>query len=549
MSLSPEEIDALIKHPESEQLEFKEARQSLGTDTTIEYCVALANEGGGKLLVGVTDKPPRKVQGTSAFTDTNKIKSRLVNELRLHVEVDAVEHPDGRVLVFNVPSRPAGVPLDFKGRYWMRTGESLVQMTPDRLKRIFNETGTDYSAEICPGASLGDLDREAIENFCETWKRKADNPNIETLSVEQLLSDAELVDDRGVTYAALILLGSRKSLSRYLPDMEVIFEYRSSEASTGYQQRREYREGFFSFNDELWREIDARNETHSLEEGLYRRDIPTFDERIIREAILNAVCHRDYRRAGSTFVRQFPKKLEVESPGGFAPGVTPDNILWKQVPRNRRIAEALAKCGLVERSGQGARLMFERSILESKPQPDFSRTDETEVFLTLYGEIQDPNLLRFFEKIGEETLSTFSTQDLLVVAHVHKDEPVPEDLQDRVPRLERIGAIEKKGRGRGRRYLLSKRFYEFVGERGTYTRRSGLDRETNKALLLRHIESNGSTGVRFQEFSEVLPAQTRGSLQSLTRELKGEGKAHPIGRTRGARWYPGPPPEESANDG
>ena len=199
--------------------------------------------------------------------------------------------------------------------------------------------------------------------------------------------------DCEATYAALVLLGTHRALGKHLPHAEVIFEYRSSEASTPYQQRREFREGFFLFDEELWNAIDAHNEVYQYEEGLFVGDIPTFDRRVVREALLDAVSRRDYRNGGSTFVRQFPGKLEVVSPGGFTAGVTPENILWKQAPRNRRIADVFAKCGLVERSGQGARLMFERSIRDGKLRPDFSGTDDYEVFLTLHGEVRDPMIL------------------------------------------------------------------------------------------------------------------------------------------------------------
>jgi ATP-dependent DNA helicase RecG len=91
---------------------------------------------------------------------------------------------------------------------------------------------------------------------------------------------------------------------------------------------------------------------------------PTFNEKVVREAVLNAVAHRDYKSAGSIFVRQFPRKVEVQSPGGFPYGVSPENMLWKQHPRNRRIAEVFLKCGLVERSGQGANLMFKETICQ-----------------------------------------------------------------------------------------------------------------------------------------------------------------------------------------
>jgi len=114
-------------------------------------------------------------------------------------------------------------------------------------------------------------------------------------------------------------------------------------------------------------------------------DILTFSEGAVREAILNAVSHRDYRRAGSVFVRQYPRRIEVVSPGGFPAGITVENILYRQLPRNRRIAETLERCGLVERSGQGANRMFEESIRQAKPLPDFAGTDQYQVALTLHG--------------------------------------------------------------------------------------------------------------------------------------------------------------------
>lgn len=408
MSVSIEQLEDWMKGVEDEHLEFKEAKNQYNTDKLIRYCSALANERGGKMILGVTDKKPRRVVGTKAFHESNDVKAKLVDKLKLRIEVSEVAHPDGRVLVFEVPPRPIGTPIACDGAYLMRAGEDLVPMTPDMLGRIFDEAGPDYSAEICPKATLDDLDPRAVENMRKMWIQKSGNEALLNIELEQLLDDAELVLDGEVTYAALVLLGSHRALGKHLPHAEVIFEYRSNESSTPFQQRREFREGFFAFDEELWNVIDARNEVYQYEEGFFVGDIPTFDRRIVREALLNAVSHRDYRNGGATFVRQFPEKLEVVSPGGFTAGVTPENILWKQAPRNRRIADVFAKCGLVERSGQGARLMFERSIRDGKLRPDFAGTDDYEVFLTLHGEVRDPRFLEFFSKVGQETLSPLS---------------------------------------------------------------------------------------------------------------------------------------------
>ena len=171
-------------------------------------------------------------------------------------------------------------------------------------------------------------------------------------------------------------------------------------------------------------------------------DIPAFNEAVVREAVLNALAHRDYRLPGSIFVRQFPRRLEIVSPGGFPPGIHATNLLWRQSPRNRRIADDCAKCGLVERSGQGANRMFEESIKEGKPRPDFTRTDDYQVELTLRGEIQNPAFLGFLQKIGSERLATFGTRDLLVLDAVQREEPLPEDLKEHLPHLLDEGIVE-----------------------------------------------------------------------------------------------------------
>ena len=139
------------------------------------------------------------------------------------------------------------------------------------------------------------------------------------MSEKQLLEDAGLTEDGGVTYAALVLLGSKKGLGRHLAQAEVIFEYRSNEASTPYQERREYREGLLSFHDDLWEEINKRNDIQSFQSGFFRNDVPTFNERAVREALLNAVGHRDYQHPSSVFVKQYPHKLTVVSLAGCPP--------------------------------------------------------------------------------------------------------------------------------------------------------------------------------------------------------------------------------------
>jgi ATP-dependent DNA helicase RecG len=225
----------------------------------------------------------------------------------------------------------------------------------------------------------------------------------------------------------------------------------------------------------------------------------------VREALLNAVARRDYRFGGSVFVRQFPGRLGIVSPGGFPRDITPENIINQQNPRNRRLAEALAKCGLVERAGQELNLLVESAVRQSKPLPSVHGSASREVRLTLDA-----------------------------ICH---DRPLSEPMRARLPGLVDVGAVESVGRGRGVKHLLSRELYASLGRRGAYTRRRGLDHETNKALLLRHLVECAGVGAPMLELVQVLPALSRSHVKRLLGELSQEGKARLSGATKSARWF------------
>jgi ATP-dependent DNA helicase RecG len=532
-----EQLNTWMQAEEGRNLEFKEAKGSYHFEDLVKYCVALANEGGGKIILGITDKKPRRVVGSRAFDSLPRTEQGIVDRIHLKVVAEEIMHPDGRVVVFHVPPKPLGLPVQDKGTYWMRAGDELTGMTPDMLRAIFEETGPDYSAEFAPGVTLADLDPGAIEDFRKRWIRKSGNPALAALTPQQLLVDAELVDQGRVTYAALVLFGTRVALGRHLAQAEVVFEYRSSEGSTAYQQREEFREGFFLYQDRIWELINRRNDLQQFREGLFAYDIPTFDEVAVREALLNAVTHRDYRLAGSVFVRQFPRRLEIISPGGFPAGVTEENILNRQQPRNRRIAEAFARCGLVERSGQGADRMFRSAIRQAKPLPSYAGTDAYQVQLELRGEVTDPAFLRFLEKVGDETITSFVTEDFLALDFIRREVVVPETIAGRLPRLRELGLIETVGHGRGARPMLSRRFYSALGQAGAYTRRKGLDHETNKALLEKHLRDASPEGCAHAELHQVLPNLSARQVSHLLKQLRNEGRADLRGARRWGRWF------------
>jgi len=538
-------LTVLLEAKEGENIEFKEAKNSFEFEDLVKYACAIANEGGGYVVFGVTDKRPRRVVGSRAFDQPERTRAGLMERLHLRLDFHLLEKDGKRVLVFDVPSRPVGMPVQYAGIYWARKGDSLVPMSGTDLQEVFAEGGHDFSSDVCADAKWDDLDLLAIENFRKRWIAKSGNATLSAKSPQQLLCDCEATVKERITYAALVLFGKREALGRLLGQSEVIFEYRSTEASGPAQQREEFRQGFFAFYDRLWELINLRNDKQHYQDGLFVLDVPTFDERVVREAILNAVSHRDYQLGGSVFVRQYPQKLVIDSPGGLPSDVTLETILDRQSPRNRRIADIFARCGLVERSGQGMNLMFELSIKQAKQVPNFRGTDRHHVILNLDGLVQDPRFLQLMERIGQETLAGFNTQDFLLVNTVHREQPIPESLRERLPHLLELGIVERAGKGR---YMLGRRFYAATGKKGVYTRKRGLDRDTNKTLLLKHIRENAVEGSRLEELIQVLPSLSKYQVQSMVRELKRLGHVCLRGATRGGKWFPAKMEHEDRGD-
>jgi ATP-dependent DNA helicase RecG len=158
------------------------------------------------------------------------------------------------------------------------------------------------------------------------------------------------------------------------------------------------------------------------------------------------------------------------------------------------------------------------------------------VSIALQGTVDDPRLVGFLEQVGQERLATFTTGHFLAVSQVHRSQKVGKELGPALRQLFEQGIVERVSKGK---YVLSRRFFSFLGKTGEYTRKKGLDRETNRMLLLKHIRDSGGEGTRMEELLQVLPALTRGQVRRLMDSLKKRGLVRSEGERRGTRWYPG----------
>lgn len=489
------------------------------------YVTALCNEGGGYLVLGMEDAYPHQVVGT-------KQNKGAIGELESNIYRDTSIRPsiyelyedettkEGRVLVIDVPGRPIGKLFRFEDVPLMRVGEELKPMSDEEIFKILQEQEPDFSSEICSTVSINDLDTEAIRILKQKYATKQKNPNFLTLPDEQVLSDLQLMKEGKVTYAALILVGKREKLIELLPQASVILEYRKSENLVPYDNRYTYSEPFYKMIDMLWHDINLRNDKIDVNDNSYIFNIPFFNEDVIREAINNAIAHRDYRRTSETVIKQYPQKLIVMNAGGFPLGVSIDNLLRVQsTPRNRLLADVLEKTGVVERSGQGIDKIFKNTLSEGKDSPDYSHSDSFRVELHLSAVIKDKAFAMFLESeqrdlAEEDRLSVFDVISLNEVRQ-GKSQSVEKDS---IEKLLSCGLIEKRGRTRGTYYILSKSYYEFSSQEGEYSQKDDWGINQVMSVIMPHLTKFGKA--KMKDFAKLLDGHlTRRQVRTVIDKL------------------------------
>ena len=391
-----------------DHVEFKEAKHNYpfaGGDRkepkdrrhcVLGYIVALANEKGGKLILGMADKYPHRVVGSDfAVGQVLNLENEIYERLHIRVHNEELYGDGKRVLVINVPSRPIGKALRFEGVPLMRTGETLREMDDAEYFSIISEQDPDYSAKICDGLTIDDLSEAAIDKMRKLVSDKRKNKDVLSVSSKQFLSDLSLYNDGKLTYAALVLLGKSDTIKKYLPQFNVVVEYRTDHSQDRYTARQEFREPLILAVEMIWSYLNqpASNPLLHINSLPQILDVPAFNRETIREGILNACIHRSLQIPGDILIKQYPDSIDIINPGGFPYGVNIGNILTvPSSPRNRLLAETVEKTGRLECSGQGADIMFGNCVKEGKPLPDYTASDDYQVCLHIEARIENPGL-------------------------------------------------------------------------------------------------------------------------------------------------------------
>ncbi len=535
LKTSDQQFKEWLTKPEGLNLEFKKAENSFSESKDLpDYCAALANEGGGKLILGVTND--KQITGTKAFEgNTDSLSHKILQIIKIRVDVEETIIDDKRILIFHVPSRPIATIISSGGdyRYPMRAGSSLVEMTQEKIREIHSETQSDFSTQIVPKLAIDDMDPSAVDTFKALWARQQNNDEYLNFSMEKVLSSIHVLSDEGINYAGLVLFAKSEKISELLPGAEIIFEWRQEE-KIGHDFRKEWRVPFFSIFDDIWATINARNIRFPFQEGFIQREVFAFNEKTIREAVLNAVTHRDYNiQSQSVFIKASPEQFLILSPGGFVKGITAENILNRSAWRNRRIAEVLQMAGLVERAGQGMDTIFGNTIREGKGVPDFSGSDNDWVSLHIPAKVKDEQFILFLEKVTNDKQITLSFEEICELESIREHQKVT-DVSSKEKFLS-LGIIEKVGRTSGAKYILSHKWYQYKERPGLYTKIVGLSREKNKELILTHLIKNPE-GAKSADFQDALGLDQK-TVNNMLQELKQENKVRFEGAKASGKWF------------
>lgn len=374
MATTPQQIDLWRSaSSEHQRLEFKEAKNQYDNRKLYEYCVALANEGGGHLLLGVADAPPRAVVGTAAFNDPVAMAEKLFEAVGFRVDIEAVAHPDGRVLVFHIPSRPRGTAYHLDGKYLMRAGEALVPMSEDQLRRIFAEGGPDWVEEH----SMAGLDGQQVVELLDTQTffelLKLPYPTDRVGVLDRLVTE-RLIDEEAGSYAirrigALLLakkLGDFDDLARKAP--RVVVYNGNSKLDTKLDQTgaKGYAVGFQG----LIRFIMGQLPQNEVIEDALRKEVKLVPEVAIREVVANALIHQDFSMTGaSVMVEIYTNRVEISNPG--EPLVPVDRFIDGYQSRNERVADLMRRMHICEEKSSGIDRLVQAAEAFQLPAPAF----------------------------------------------------------------------------------------------------------------------------------------------------------------------------------
>jgi len=526
---------------ESETVEFKESSNGLDSKKLGKYFSALSNEANllgqteAWLVFGVNDK--QFVVGTQFGIDKNTLntlKAKIANQTTNRItfkDIHEVIYEQKRVLLFQIPAAPQGIPIAWQGHYYGRDGEQLNALNLEEIERIRQQgLMQDWSAAICYEAGLDDLSSDAINKARSLYAVK--NPKLrdemEHWDDITFLNKAKVCINGKITRTAIILLGKELSahfLSPATPAVTWILKDRD-----GIDKDYEH----FSCPlliqvDSIFNKIRNLKYRYLLENSIFPDEVDQYDPYIIREALNNCIAHQDYSLGGKiTVVENEDSRLSFSNMGSFIPG-TLEKVISEDAPesryRNNFLATAMVNLNMIDTIGSGIRKMFYIQKKKFFPLPAYDFKD-SKVKVTITGKVLDVNYAQKLAKMPNLRL-----EEIIALDKVQKRLPLRED---EAKHLKRLKLIE----GRKPNYHISALIAKHSGQKAEYIKNKGFDDDFYKKTICDYLKQFGSAKraeleqLLLDKLPDVLDEQQKSNkvknlLQSLrkTEVIRLDGKS------------------------
>jgi len=554
------ELQALIAQGESLTVEFKRDAP-ISDDDLVEAVACLANTEGGWLLLGVeNDGRITGLHEKHLPLKPNILEALIANKTNpsVQVKVYEVKTPQGVVAAIHVARAHHIVALT-DGRVLRRfiggQGEPVCRsLQPHELiSRMAGLYQFDYTATPLTYATFDDLDPVEFDRLRKIIKRntRADHSLLHLPDDElaQALGLAVTQENRLVpTVAGILMVGKEESIRRFVPTHEAAFQVLREDRQTPFNEF--YHEPLVKLFERFEQLLQAYNPEEEFSFGVFQRiPVPLFPPEAFREALANALVHRDYTIMNAVYVRIDPEAggMVISSPGGLVEGVTLENLLVVEPrPRNRTLAEAFKRLGLVERTGRGIDRIFREVLYLGRRPPDYSGTTSDMVRVVLPGGKADLNFVRLVLEVQEREGRDLGWSHLLILRQVSDEGELTtaeaarltqrSEAQARalLKELVEMGLLEAKGSKRGRTYHLSAEVYKRMGQPEAYVRRRGFDLFQQEQLVLNYLRAYGS--ITRSEVVRICKNITYPQAEYLLRKLRDKGVIKLVGRGRNAHY-------------
>ncbi|MCM8534626.1 MAG: putative DNA binding domain-containing protein [Lentisphaeraceae bacterium] len=499
-------LDELLSNGhEGECLEFKAARNNFDKGELGKYFSALSNEANLKstesawLIFGIEDKT-KNVLGTNycnAVGALEKIKrevsENISNKLSFR-HIAELEREGKRLLLFEIPAAPQGIPIAWKGHYHARVGESLTAMDIDKIERIRAQVKTiDWSAGLVKSASLDDLCPDALLLARKGFKTKNSRlvEEIDTWDDLTFLNKAKLLIKGKITRAALILLGKEES-NHFLEPGTAQVSWILKDRDNFDKDYEHFFCPLISVGDKIYHKIRNLKYRYMKDGTLFPEEVDQYDPWSIREALHNCIAHQDYTLGSKVLVVEKEDELLFSNAGKFIPESV-EEVVLADAPefryRNKFLADAMVNLNLIDTIGSGIRKMFDIQRHKFFPMPEY-KLENNRVSVSIIGKVVD---LAYANKLASESDLNFS--DIILLDKVAKHKELSKE-QTRALRSKKL--IE----GRAPNIHISLKVAQATGEINKYLKQRGIDDEYCQKIILDYL-TNVETA-RKADFEELL---------------------------------------------